>query len=124
MRANAGREPDADAGMWKTKFAIAVALVLVLAGLYWWLRESGALAVLGDQQALQAYIQRIGIWGPLGIIVLMTGAIVMSPIPSGPIAMVAGAAFGPVLGLSTLSSELKREPSSHSGSPAASVTSR
>jgi len=28
----------------------------------------------------------------------MTAAIVMSPIPSGPIALVAGAAFGPVLG--------------------------
>lgn len=46
----------------------------------------------------RAKIRRLGIWGPLGIIGLMTAAIVMSPIPSGPIALVAGAAFGPVLG--------------------------
>ena len=82
----------------KTKIATGAVVVLVLVGIYWWLWQSGALEALGDEQALRDGIQRLGIWGPLGIILLMTTAIVMSPIPSGPIALVAGAAFGPVWG--------------------------
>ncbi len=89
---------DDDRPISKTKIAVGAAVVLVLAGLYWWLWRSGALTALGDEQTLRDQIQRLGIWAPLGIIVLMTAAIVMSPIPSGPIALVAGAAFGPVLG--------------------------
>lgn len=89
---------DGDHPISNVKIAIGVAVVLVLAGLYWWLWRSGALEALGNEQVLQNQVQRLGIWGPLGIIVLMTAAIVMSPIPSGPIALVAGAAFGPGLG--------------------------
>lgn len=89
---------DGDHPISKVKVAVGVVVVLVLAGIYWWLWRSGALEALSNEQVLQNQVQRLGIWGPLGIIVLMTAAIVMSPIPSGPIALVAGAAFGPVLG--------------------------
>jgi uncharacterized membrane protein YdjX (TVP38/TMEM64 family) len=81
-----------------TKIAIGILLVAALAGGYWWLWQSGALDWIADKQALRGYIQRFGIWGPLAMIALMAGAIVLSPIPSGPIAMVAGASFGPLLG--------------------------
>jgi uncharacterized membrane protein YdjX (TVP38/TMEM64 family) len=40
----------------------------------------------------------LGLWGPLAIVGLMAVAIVMTPIPSGPLAMVAGAAYGPLWG--------------------------
>jgi uncharacterized membrane protein YdjX (TVP38/TMEM64 family) len=80
------------------KFAIGIAVVLVLAGAYWWLWRSGELETLGDEHALKDQIRRLGIWAPIAIIGLMTAAIVATPIPSGPIAMVAGAVFGPVLG--------------------------
>ncbi len=89
---------DDDRPLSKAKIATGAAVLLALAAIYWWLSESGALTALGDEQVLRDQIQRLGIWGPLGIIGLMTAAIVMSPIPSGPIALVAGAAFGPVLG--------------------------
>ncbi|CDN96521.1 MULTISPECIES: TVP38/TMEM64 family protein [Hyphomicrobiales] len=82
----------------KTKIAIGAVVVLVLAGVYGWLWQSGALEALSSEQALRDQIQRLGIWGPLGIIALMTTAIVITPSPSGPIALVAGAAFGPVWG--------------------------
>ncbi|WEX09807.1 TVP38/TMEM64 family protein [Chelativorans sp. AA-79] len=82
---------------WK-KVAVGIAIVLALAVLYWWLRRSGALEILGNEPALRAQIRRLGFWGPLAIVVMITGAIVLSPIPSGPIAMVAGAVYGPVLG--------------------------
>lgn len=78
--------------------AIGAVVVLVLTAAYWWLWQSGALEALRDEQALRDQIRRFGIWGPLVIILLMAAAIVMTPIPSGPIALVAGAAFGPVWG--------------------------
>ena len=43
-------------------------------------------------------MQGFGAWGPFLIIALMVVAIVMSPIPSGPVAIEAGAAFGPLWG--------------------------
>lgn len=82
----------------RTKVAIGVAVVLALAGLYWWLSETGTLSILLHEARLWREIDRLASWGPLAIIVFMTLAIVMSPIPSGPIAMVAGAAYGPVWG--------------------------
>jgi uncharacterized membrane protein YdjX (TVP38/TMEM64 family) len=87
-----------NSGMPRTKIAVAIALVLALAALYWWLWRAGALEILGDEQALRQQVERLGFWGPLAIIAMMTGAIVLSPIPSGPIALVAGAVYGPFLG--------------------------
>jgi len=78
-----------------------IGVVAVLSGLivlYWLLVESGVLSILTDKQALSEWVDQLGLWGPLAIIGLMTVAIVMSPIPSGPIAMVAGATYGPVWG--------------------------
>lgn len=81
-----------------TKMAVGLALVLALAALYWWLWRSGALEILGDEQALRGQVRQLGFWGPMAVIVMIAGAIVLSPIPSGPIALVAGAVYGPALG--------------------------
>ncbi len=62
------------------------------------LEHSGVLALLQDEQRLQAWLARLGWWGPLAIILLLIGAIVWSPIPSAPIALAAGAAYGRVWG--------------------------
>lgn len=77
---------------------MTVLLLIALAVLYWILLETGALATLTNRAALREWIDQLGYWGPLAIIAMMTTAIVLSPIPSGPIAMVAGAAYGPVWG--------------------------
>jgi len=53
---------DDDRPLSKTKIATGAAILLVLAGIYWWLWESGALEALGDEQALRDQIQRLGIW--------------------------------------------------------------
>jgi uncharacterized membrane protein YdjX (TVP38/TMEM64 family) len=47
-----------------------------------------------DGDAMRAYIVRLGWMGPAAVVVLMSIAIVLSPIPSAPIAMAAGAAYG------------------------------
>jgi uncharacterized membrane protein YdjX (TVP38/TMEM64 family) len=74
-------------------FAI-VSLVVLLVATYWLLREAGMLAAILDGDLLRAHIISLGAWGPLMVIVLMVLAILVSPIPSAPIAMAAGAAYG------------------------------
>lgn len=87
-----------DPGGSKRRILVGVAVVLGLAVLYWYLSRSGLLPNLTDERALRNEVERWGLWGPLVLILLMVAAIVMTPIPSGPIAIVAGAAYGPVLG--------------------------
>lgn len=81
-----------------TRLALAAGVLLVLGGIYWWLHATGALAAISDAEALRNWVRGFGPWGPLLVVGLMVAAIVMSPIPSGPIAIVAGAAFGPLWG--------------------------
>lgn len=73
--------------------AVAAILALLVAA-YWLLHETGALNTLLDGEALRQDIAQLGNWGPLAVIGLMTLAIMVSPIPSAPIAMAAGAAYG------------------------------
>jgi uncharacterized membrane protein YdjX (TVP38/TMEM64 family) len=49
-------------------------------------------------ETLKALVDRAGVWGPLVIIGLMIVSVVASPIPSAPIAMAAGAAYGHLWG--------------------------
>lgn len=75
--------------------------VLGLAGLgLWWFAPSVLVEAqrLMDRETLEVLVARAGIWGPLLIIGLMTVAVVASPIPSAPIALAAGAAYGHVWG--------------------------
>jgi len=72
-------------------FALTVAL-LVFA--YIMLARSGIAARLADDNALGQWLQASGALGPGIIITLMTLAIIMSPLPSAPIALAAGAAYG------------------------------
>lgn len=76
----------------------AVVLLVALTALYWILSETGALATLTNRNALHAWIEQLGYWGPAALIAMMIAAIVLSPIPSGPIAMVAGATYGSLWG--------------------------
>jgi uncharacterized membrane protein YdjX (TVP38/TMEM64 family) len=51
-----------------------------------------------DSKTLKALVARAGFWGPVLIVTLMAVAIVASPIPSAPIALAAGAAYGHIWG--------------------------
>ncbi len=51
-----------------------------------------------NRENIEALVARAGVWGPLLIVTLMTVAVVASPIPSAPIALAAGAAYGHVWG--------------------------
>ena len=58
---------------------------------------SGILAELNNDR-ISAWVAAVGPWGPVLIVALMVAAVVASPIPSGPIALAAGAAYGHVYG--------------------------
>ena len=53
---------------------------------------------LMDGERLAVLVARAGIWGPAVIVTLMAVAVVASPIPSAPIALAAGAAYGHLWG--------------------------
>ena len=75
--------------------------LVILAGLLF-----GAYAFLSDldlgetfnPQRIVEYLDTWGPWGPLVFMVMMATAVVVSPIPSLPLDLAAGAAFGPWLG--------------------------
>ncbi len=80
---------------------LASIAVLGLAGLgLWWFAPSVLVGAqrLMDRETLEVLVARAGLWGPLLIIALMSVAVVASPIPSAPIALAAGAAYGHVWG--------------------------
>ena len=80
------------------KVAASILIVVCLAGLYWVLSATGVLTLIMDSAGLVARVRDLGLWGPLVIIGTMTLAVVMSPIPSAPIALAAGAAYGHIWG--------------------------
>ncbi len=51
-----------------------------------------------NAENVSLWVEVLGIFGPLAIIALMTIAVVASPIPSAPIAIAAGAAYGQCIG--------------------------
>ena len=76
------------------KLLAVAALLALLAATYWLLHETGAMATILNEAALRDQIAKLGAWGPLMVIGLLVLAIMVSPIPSAPIAMAAGAAYG------------------------------
>lgn len=82
----------------RVKILAGASLLVALAGSYWLLHQSGALATILDGAALRVWVTQLGVWGPLALIGLMTMAILVSPIPSAPIALAAGAAYGHIWG--------------------------
>jgi uncharacterized membrane protein YdjX (TVP38/TMEM64 family) len=78
----------------KQKLIILCLLGLLGLLIYWVLDGSQYLKSIQDSQVILAYLQSLGMFGPVMIIVMMSVAIMVSPLPSAPIAIAAGAAYG------------------------------
>lgn len=76
------------------KYIAGVSIALIFIFLYINFYQAGTLNTLYEVNTLQIKLKQIGVWGPILIILLMSGAIVMSPIPSAPIAITAGLVYG------------------------------
>ncbi len=81
-----------------TRLVIFGCIIVILVAGYAALSHYGAISFLQDGAALKQWIRQLGVTGPLVIVGLMTTAIIMSPIPSAPIALAAGAAYGHTVG--------------------------
>ena len=68
--------------------------LLVVAFVYALLKESGLLAIVTHSGRLQSWLAGLGYWGPVGLVSLIAIAIIINPVPSAPIALAAGAAYG------------------------------
>ena len=80
---------------------LAMMAVIGLALLGVWLFAPAALIEvqrLVNPDTIKMLIERAGLWGPVLIVGLMTIAVVASPVPSAPIALAAGAAYGHLWG--------------------------
>ncbi len=75
------------------RIIVGILLIASLVVLFWLLSQGGALAILKDRAALE-YIAQWGMWGPVAVILLIASTIVWSPLPSIPVALAAGAAYG------------------------------
>ncbi len=76
----------------------------------WWILVAGVVGALlwawplvrpafsGGVQTAADLLARTGAWGPLVVIVLQTVQAVISPLPSWPVTVAAGALYGPLLG--------------------------
>ncbi|MES1942123.1 SNARE-like protein [Salinisphaera sp. T5B8] len=77
---------------WQIVAGVSLFGAFAVAALVLW--QTGLLAQALDGEALERLVIALGPAGPALIVSLMTMAIVMSPIPSAPIALAAGAAYG------------------------------
>lgn len=73
---------------------IILLFVLTIVFIYYVLEELGFLSTLTDANRLKVWVSEMGASGPIAVVLLMAMAIVINPIPSAPIALAAGAAYG------------------------------
>lgn len=86
------------AGLIRLRIAAGIVVFFALGAGYLFLRQAGVLEQLLDVQSFEGLIKSLGFAGPVLIVCLMAVAIVMSPIPSAPIALASGAAYGHIWG--------------------------
>ena len=77
---------------------LLLGLLAVLFLAFVWPGLSGVQQILPEPDTIQHWIDAAGLFGPVLVVTLMTLAIVASPLPSAPIALAAGAAYGVTLG--------------------------
>lgn len=86
--------PGMDKRAVRLRVAGGIAIMALLVATYVVLSKTGTLDALLNGPALRERIVQLGPVGPLLVIGLMAGAIVFNPVPSAPIALAAGAAYG------------------------------
>lgn len=78
--------------------AIFIMFFILMILFYLNAEEQGWLYFLQDQQKFSDLIKNFGLIGPIAIIALIAIAIIITPIPSAPIAVTSGALFGHTFG--------------------------
>ena len=80
------------------KLIIYVSFLLLTIFVFIQTMESGWLDILKNQERLSGIVKELGLIGPVAIISLIAFAIIITPIPSAPVAIVSGALYGHTFG--------------------------
>lgn len=80
------------------KITYIILLALVLVGIYLAIKSSTLFDLFINTDLLLVNIRELGTLGPLLVVGLMALAIVFNPLPSAPVALAAGAAYGHTMG--------------------------
>lgn len=78
----------------RNRFLVGAIIIAAIALLYVSLRITGTLSLFTDSERLRETIESAGIFGPIVVIGLFMIAVVINPLPSAPIALAAGFAYG------------------------------
>jgi uncharacterized membrane protein YdjX (TVP38/TMEM64 family) len=81
-----------------TKFFVACILVSSGVGALIFFSQENELTSKLNVATLRHWMDGLGLWGPVAVVGLMATAILVSPLPSAPIALAAGAVYGHVWG--------------------------
>ena len=76
------------------KITAGIIFAVLIVSYGWWAPFVGLPTKLPDSDLLRQWFTKFGLWGPILVIGLMIFAILISPIPSAPIALAAGAIYG------------------------------
>ena len=76
------------------RWALGIGILAASIAAYWFFVRDNALT----PDAIRSHIEAWGIWGPLAVVALMLVAVVITPIPSAPIALASGALYGHLWG--------------------------
>ncbi len=80
------------------KLLLLVVFTILILSFNWWGPKVGLSLDLPDVASLRVWFDGLGGWGPVTVIGSMIAAILVSPIPSAPIALAAGAIYGHLWG--------------------------
>ncbi len=81
------------ASRWPFRLGLVAAVALLMAVLWLVLRQLGMPASLSPD-ALSAWLNGQGVWGPVFLFLMMVLAVVVGPIPTLPVSAASGLAFG------------------------------
>ncbi len=84
--------------LYRFRHLIALCLLVGVIGLVLYQKGSAIMQVLENRSALEAFVQSLGVWGPLALIASNVLQIVVAPIPGYAVYLVAGYLFGPLMG--------------------------
>lgn len=80
------------------KLIIFIGFLLLTVIIFMQLIEMGWLDILKNKDELLILVKELGLIGPIAIICLIAIAIIITPVPSAPIALVSGALYGHTFG--------------------------
>ncbi len=81
-----------------SSYKVILFVIFLLLILFWQFTDSDMFNIFANENKIKEWIKQLGLLGPLVIILLIAMAIVISPIPSAPVALVSGAIYGHTLG--------------------------